>query len=152
MGTRHIQTVINKKGEIKVRQYGQWDGAPDGQGLDILEFLRDADLDKYQENLDKIIPLTKERIEQLNGTEWHESHPHLSRDCGAEIHKMIEEGQVEEVLIEPGNADQFCVGFFTIDFKENVYRVEYLDFDQSFYLDDLPTKEAFLLIFSNEEL
>lgn len=34
MGTRHL-IKVKYKGEIKVSQYGQWDGYPDGQGLDI---------------------------------------------------------------------------------------------------------------------
>ena len=28
MGTRHAQYVINREGEEKVAQYGQWDGYP----------------------------------------------------------------------------------------------------------------------------
>lgn len=31
MGTRHQQRVINKEGVVKVSQYGQWDGYPEGQ-------------------------------------------------------------------------------------------------------------------------
>ena len=38
MGTRHQQMVINQKGEIKLSQYGQWDGYPSGQGKDILTY------------------------------------------------------------------------------------------------------------------
>ena len=55
MGTRHSQMVINKAGETKVVQYGQWDGYPSGQGVDILAFLRGADLDKYDEEVSKLI-------------------------------------------------------------------------------------------------
>ncbi len=39
MGTRNLTMVISK-GETKVAQYGQWDGYPSGQGVNILEFLK----------------------------------------------------------------------------------------------------------------
>lgn len=39
MGTRHkIKVIYN--GELKVNQYGQWDGYPTGQGADVLKFCR----------------------------------------------------------------------------------------------------------------
>lgn len=41
MGTRHLTLVKNKEGEIKVAQYGQWDGYPSGQGAHILNFCRE---------------------------------------------------------------------------------------------------------------
>ena len=39
MGTRHHQKVINKKGELKISQYGQWDGYPSGIGSALAAFL-----------------------------------------------------------------------------------------------------------------
>lgn len=38
MGTRHLIEVV-VDGQIKVAQYGQWDGYPSGQGVDVLKFL-----------------------------------------------------------------------------------------------------------------
>ena len=46
MGTRHL-IIVKNEGEVKVAQYGQWDGYPDGVGTDIVNFLhniRDPDL------------------------------------------------------------------------------------------------------------
>lgn len=37
MGTRNL-TMVQFNNEIKVAQYGQWDGEPDGQGATVLEF------------------------------------------------------------------------------------------------------------------
>lgn len=55
MGTRNLTMVIDRKGEIKVAQYGQWDGYPAGQGATILEFAKDkekmAKLEKELENV-----------------------------------------------------------------------------------------------------
>lgn len=50
MGTRHLTLVKNEQGEIKVAQYGQWDGYPSGQGVNILEFCADKE-NKYWKNL-----------------------------------------------------------------------------------------------------
>lgn len=39
MGTRHLICVVVND-EIKLAQYGQWDGYPEGQGVKVLEFVR----------------------------------------------------------------------------------------------------------------
>ncbi len=39
MGTRGLTKVIDRNGEIKVAQYGQWDHYPAGQGVKILSIL-----------------------------------------------------------------------------------------------------------------
>jgi hypothetical protein len=50
MGTRHL-TIVKHEEEIKVAQYGQWDGYPDGAGINILGFLSKVDLDHFKERL-----------------------------------------------------------------------------------------------------
>lgn len=40
MGTRNL-TMVKYNGEIKVAQYGQYDGYPSGQGLTALRLCRD---------------------------------------------------------------------------------------------------------------
>jgi hypothetical protein len=45
MGTRNLTMVISN-GETKVAQYGQWDGYPSGQGVNILGFLQSLGTDK----------------------------------------------------------------------------------------------------------
>lgn len=56
MGTRNLTMVINKKGDLKVAQYGQWDGHPETAGKTILEFAKDKDkmarLEKELENVE----------------------------------------------------------------------------------------------------
>lgn len=42
MGTRNLTMVIDQKGQTKIAQYGQWDGYPSGQGLTILQFIRET--------------------------------------------------------------------------------------------------------------
>jgi hypothetical protein len=85
MGTRHHQKVINKQGELKVSQYGQWDGYPNGQGFDILNYLKQGNLDKYQEELDKLHLITDEEVKIVaTDPKWQENYPYMSRDCGAQ--------------------------------------------------------------------
>lgn len=50
MGTRHLIIVVSQQ-EVKVAQYGQWDGYPDGQGKRILTFLRKAKLGRFAKKL-----------------------------------------------------------------------------------------------------
>ena len=68
MGTRHRQSVITKDGDLKIQQYGQWDGYPEGQGKDILNYLKNGDLEKYQENLNKIPLINDEQIKEISKT------------------------------------------------------------------------------------
>lgn len=55
MGTRNLTFVIDKEGQVKVAQYGQWDGYPSGQGATILEFAKDKEkMQKLESALNKI--------------------------------------------------------------------------------------------------
>jgi len=145
MGTRHIQRVITKAGQVKVAQYGQWDGYPDGQGVDILEYLHNGNLDKYQENLEKIPVVTEAQIVDVNKVNWQKEYPYLSRDCGSNIHQMIENGEVKFVqLTTDKEATQWCEGFYEINFQEGFFEAEYYGTLKRYQLDNLPTKEQFL--------
>lgn len=44
MGTRHL-ILVWYKGKWHIAQYGQWDGYPEGQGINIVKFLNDTDND-----------------------------------------------------------------------------------------------------------
>lgn len=146
MGTRHKQTVIAKNGEVKIQQYGQWDGYPDGQGKEILAYLRTGNLEEYQKNL-AIIPLiTEEQSKELDENKnWPKEYPYLSRDCGSKIHKMIEDGDVKFVQhIEEEEARKWCEGFYTIDFSKNEFISEFYRTKKTFPIDNLPTEEEYL--------
>ena len=148
MGTRHLQTVIDKDGEIKIQQYGQWDGYPEGQGKSILNYLKTGDLAKYQENLSKIHQITPEEIEIVNTDDnWFINYPYLSRDCGSNIHKMIEDGTVQFVRFED-EGRKWCEGFYTIDFKENKFISEYHGVTFIYNLNELPIEEEYLNAFN----
>lgn len=153
MGTRHLQTVITKQGETKIRQYGQWDGYPEGQGVEILKYLKKGNLAKYQENLEKIPIITDAQIKEVDDDKnWSKNYPYLSRDCGSDIHQMIEEGHVKFVqFIELEEADKWCEGFYTIDFQKNLFISEYHGQIESFKLSKLPSIKTYLKKFKSSE-
>jgi hypothetical protein len=152
MGTRHHQKVINKQGELKVSQYGQWDGYPDGQGVEILDYLKQGNLDKYQEELDKLHLITDEEVKIVaTDPKWQENYPYMSRDCGSKIHQMIEDGEVKFVqFIDDEEAKRWCQGFYTIDFQQNKFIAEFNGVIREYSLSDLPTDEQFLRQMSDE--
>ncbi|QOD60636.1 hypothetical protein H9I45_15050 [Polaribacter haliotis] len=153
MGTRHRQAVITKEGDLKIQQYGQWDGYPDGQGKDILNYLRNGDLDRYQENLNKIPLINDEQIDEVNkDSNWTKNYPYLSRDCGSNIHQMIEYGVVKFVQhTDLEECQKWCEGFYTIDFQKGVFITEYYDNTVEFDLKKLPTEEEYLKAFVTED-
>jgi hypothetical protein len=146
MGTRGLHKVINSRGQVKVKQYSQWDNYPSGQGLHTLRCLRSADLVKYQKNLNKVHKITKAEGELVESdSNWATTYPHMSRDCGANIHNLIEDGNVKFLAhISDKEANYWCVGFWTIDFKNNTFTSKYHDNEAVFNLDALPTDEEYL--------
>lgn len=152
MGTRHRQVVINSIGETKIDQYGQWDGYPSGQGIEILEFLRTCDFEKYEQNLNKIRKATQEDIDLVNESDnWKIDYPYLHRDCGSDIHKMIQDGVVKFVQFLGDENSKWCEGFYYLNLKDRTFQVDYYDSSVTFSLDNLPTNEDFLKEFESEE-
>ncbi len=153
MGTRHRQAVITKDGELKINQYGQWDGYPSGQGIEILRFLKTGNLEKYQENLSKITEINKKQTKEVEKDKnWTVNYPYLSRDCGSRIHELIEKGEVPFVVITPEEeCRKWCEGFYTIDFQKNVFISEYYDVKKSFKLDKLPSEKRYLKAMNSED-
>lgn len=66
MGTRNLTMVIDKKGDMKIAQYGQWDGYPSGQGVTILNFARNKEkMARLENEFDNIRFLNKNDKEYL---------------------------------------------------------------------------------------
>ena len=109
MGTRNLTMVINKAGETKVAQYGQWDGYPEGQGKTILNFLRECNIDEFDKKLNKIQWFTDKEIDQLNRQENPlKAHPWLSRDLGGQILEAIYYGQYTQENVWGNNKTTKC--------------------------------------------
>lgn len=166
MGTRSL-IVVKAGGEYKVAQYCQWDGYPEGKGLEILEFLRDKldeqvfmdELKKLQWVDDAKLRKLKERFGQTSDgfMEFkdydHFGHifPEFHRDTGADILPLIQDGNVLSGMLENSlefAADSlFCEWAYVIDFDERSYEVYQgfnktpLDPDDRFYWLDKPGVE-----------
>lgn len=139
MGTRHL-ICVRQYGEYKVAQYGQWDGYPEGAGLDCLHFLRDK-LDRltFTKNLQEIELISTHKLMILmdiyNRGGGHISFmnacPEFCRDTGAEILPMIQHGGIR--LLEDQMyfaADSLmCEWAYVIDMDCNMFEV-YEGFNQ----------------------
>ena len=101
MGTRNL-TVVVSDGEYKIAQYGQWDGYPSGNGVKVLSFLADMDVERFKEMLNLVRFATEEDGKEVESfyqsigveDDWMNVHqaakfkqryPLLSRDVGADI-------------------------------------------------------------------
>lgn len=67
MGTRHTIMVKDKMGVLKVCQYGQWDGYPEGQGVNVLDFCNSKTRLK---KLEKVLPEIKFYNDTHEIDEW----------------------------------------------------------------------------------
>ena len=92
MGTRHLTVVVSNE-QVKVAQYGQWDGYPSGAGETISAFIRERmDFDKFKANVEATTWSTAEESKKIDEDKnWPEKYPWLSRDCGSKILEYVQE-------------------------------------------------------------
>lgn len=145
MGTRNLTVVIHNQ-EVKVAQYGQWDGYPEGQGVEILGFLsapekqellkqvlsrvrfqNESDIREQQEFLCAIGSkdgwMNHEQYQQFKGR-----YPLHISDVGGEIlERLIQsEDSAEIILIDSylfAGDSLWCEWAYVIDFDQNVFEV-----------------------------
>ena len=137
MGTRHLIAVF-ADGEYRVAQYGQWDGYPEGQGLECLHFLRDEMNEKFKENVLKCSTISLEKMKKIeeqyniNGgmislrdyDRFSNDYPQLSRDTGSEILRMIQNSDngLELIVNIDFAADSlFCEYAYVIDLDNRTF-------------------------------
>lgn len=143
MGTRHL-TAVQLDGEYKIAQYGQWDGYPSGQGIDVLKFLNTANLEAFRDKLRRVHFSTPEEQEAAwveagaspgsklasisVGDALKKTHPELSRDTGAGVLDVVLRSTAPEKLVL-GNAIKFaqdslfCEWAYVIDLDANILEV-----------------------------
>jgi hypothetical protein len=142
MGTRNLTMVVHEK-KIKLAQYGQWDGYPDGNGVKILNFLKTADLDVFKKKMENVRFATEkdekeieEYLESIGckdgwmnseqAVQYHEMFSYLSRDIGANILNLIYRSH-DEVMVHDQTefaADSlFCEWAYLINLDKNVLEV-----------------------------
>ena len=170
MGTRNLTKVIDKDGEIRVAQYGQWDGYPEYSGTRMLSFILEFGmLDKIEKSLIKCRLTTNEnevgaaydvysdepKWESLRNESngYGIAFPSLSRDTGVDILKVIVYSN-EEILLwdDRGfeNDDLFCEGVYTLNYQTKQFVSTYGGKTVSFDFDSLPTAEQYLKSFENK--
>lgn len=146
MGTRHLIAVMVED-EYRIAQYGQWDGYPDGQGVDVLSFLNDkSKTDKLLTSLKSVRLLDdegrdKEFIESYNKNcpEWSNDPDNRTQDqkdwfsnyadrsLGSKILDNVCESNDKEILLKNGigfaGDSLFCEYAYVIDFDKGVFEV-----------------------------
>ena len=105
MGTRHL-TIVKHEEEIKVAQYGQWDGYPDGAGIHILDFLSKVDLDHFKERLSLCEWTTDDtRKNQVEVVRKYTSAKPLSEDIRTDGYLSMDESKMLEELYPESHRD-----------------------------------------------
>ena len=149
MGTRNL-TIVKYDYQIRVAQYGQWDGYPSGNGQKILNFLRavDFDLQNFIEKVKLCQFVPQEKLEKLTDEKWVElcqKKPQFSRDTGAGILEMIQNNKAKKFELknelEFGFDDLFCEWMYIIDLdhKQLIVRHNFIEpFCVVYNLDRLP--------------
>lgn len=142
MGTRHL-TIVQKKGEYRVAQYGQWDGYPEYTGKKVLEFCkehlstqegRDTFGEKVcgckfvsDEMVDDIIEGVNRRVNGYDENyrpHWAEIYPQFSRDTGCDILNLVlnsNNGMLLQNTIEFIKDSLFCEWAWVIDLDKNTF-------------------------------
>lgn len=146
MGTRNL-TCVYVDGQYKVAQYGQWDGYPSGQGIDLLNILHNLDLTKLKEAVRNCRFLTKDEINELaDDDEWLKKYPQLSRDNGAKIVKLVYEnnGLTVQNQINFAADSLFCEWAYVVDLDKNLLEV-YKGFNKT---PNLTTDDRFFFLLS----
>ena len=139
MGTRHMIAVVNN-GKYRVAQYGQWDGYPSGQGVGVLEFLTNGNLEALKRNTLKCSFISNDEYEKLtkdysdkDADKFFNKYPQFSRDTGSDILSLIANADEGLKLWDDYNfaADSlFCEWAYVIDFDKNTFEV-YEGFNQT---------------------
>ena len=170
MGTRGVTIVIDRSNQIRVAQYGQWDHYPQGQGLNVLNFLRgEGNLDRLEANLDKCVWVTDEFVQECakgyanhegwmtleNAKAFGEAYPSLTRDTGSNILYLVADATGEIPLRNDAtfaNDDVFCEGVYTINLYTQTLIAVYHDTEREFDLGNLPTDAEFIAALETQDV
>ena len=132
----------------RVGQYCQWDCYPSWQGIQILEFLRSADLSVFKEKLKSVEFAEEEESQKIREAGWVEKEA-FSRNTWSDILSLIYEWKVTKLADQVDFKEDwlFCEWCFLIDLDENTYSMNW----ELFKLDNLPSNKEFLERFDKED-
>lgn len=147
MGTRNL-TVVVANSDYKIAQYCQWDGYISGQGVTILNFLRNEMDSSFKEKVEKCSWITPEQHKQYwvdcgaspdsdmvgmdVSDKFKKKYSHLHRDCGAGILKLVQDspsGLKLQNEIEFAADSLFCEYAYVVDLDKNTFEI-YKGFNQ----------------------
>ena len=152
MGTRHL-IAVKVNDEIKVAQYGQWDGYPSGQGVDILNALRALNIENLKKCVAKCRFISSGEIHDKwvscgaddsglvsmeTDRRFKTRYPELHRDTGAKILTLIAQNQDGFELcndIDFANDYTFCEWAYVVDLDRMVLET-YNSYDFPDAIDD----------------
>lgn|SRR5512139_830975 len=163
MGTRNLVAVCFQ-GKYPIAQYGQWDGYPEGQGSDTLEFCRfltqsPERIEIFKQKLGKLTFITPEDLKALwvscgaspdndwvtmeIASKFKKHYAHLDRDAGADVLQMVYEMSETEPLKLKDSLDfagdgLYCEWAWVIDLDKNTFEGY-----QGFQKEPLPDTERF---------
>ena len=153
MGTRSL-TCVYLDNEYKVAQYGQFDGYPDGKGIELLEFIKSIlydGKDSFLEKLRQCSWITEDETKQMTAADLKNEYPAVYLDGGRDVLEAINEGRAKKLRNAlPFAADSLmCEWGYVIDFDKNVFEV-YRGFNDSKELNPVHDRFAFLKEFERE--
>jgi hypothetical protein len=140
MGTRHLICVVSN-GEYKVAQYGQWDGYPTGQGIAICDFIQnEMNIRKFRKAVNECKYLTPEELKDKwiefgvprdadfvdsdIADKFAKKYPQLSRDAGAKVLKLIQNGTRElQNSIDFAGDSLFCEWAYVLNLDNKTLEV-----------------------------
>lgn len=169
MGTRNLTKVIDQEGNVRVAQYGQFDGYPAGQGANIVDFLSEYHaLATINASLTKCKFISGDEVSAVydaynddpkfdsikdkpNGFRY--AYPSLDRTIAGDILKVIAYSNNEVLLYDDSDFENdtlMCEGVFTIDYQTSLFTTRYHDKTRSWSFEELPTVEEYIKSFEDE--
>ena len=135
MGTRNL-TIVYSNSEYKVAQYGQWDGYPEGLGVQLLRYLKRIKIDELRSAVNDCTYLSKEDFDEINKKinkalndnpkySWQKFYPELSRDTGGDILELIMFKNKTKLRNSLNFAADslFCEWAYVIDLDKNAFEI-----------------------------
>lgn len=153
------------RGAYKVAQYGQWDGYPDGQGLTVLQFLRDKmDEALFRERVHNSKFIDPQTLSALwrrygadengmvsmeNAARMYKEHPQYSRDTGGEILELVQnsnDGILLSNSLDFAADSLFCEWAWVVDLDNRTF-----EGFEGFNTKRLPEDERFAFLNPSEK-
>lgn len=173
MGTRHLITVFDEQGDLKVAQYGQFDGYPSYTGVRALEWLGMvvrydpwgklrsplADgLKRCRFGTDEEFETLYKQFPKMNyvGEEdeirFRTLYPNLVRETGIDILGVVAYSVGEVLLSDQSDFAEdelMCEGIYSVNFQSGLFTSKFDGVMTTYPLSELPTAEQYLEDFAN---